>query len=152
MLLCNENFASPMHFFTGCLQCKKKLQPNIDFFANLQTFCAQAPCALFPPSLHLQKQKKGKVLYQQKRNMPLKVKLFESTCNIHNQVSSNHKSPGVPGFVAKSSLASGGRPVPARHVSPQRRLLWLPGAFLSSVIDAFRKVSNIIPNRFVEFA
>ena len=47
---------------------------------------------------------------------------------------------GVPGFVAKPG--GGGRPVPARHVSQlqPRRLLWLPGALLSSVIDAFRKV------------
>ena len=48
---------------------------------------------------------------------------------------------GVPGFVAKPG--GGGRPVPSRHISQlqqQRRLLWLPGALLSSVIDAFRKV------------
>ena len=52
---------------------------------------------------------------------------------------------GVPGFVAKPG--GGGRPVPARHVSQlPRRLLWLPGALLSSVIDAFRKV--FVPFRF----
>ena len=47
----------------------------------------------------------------------------------------------MPGFIAKPG--GGGRPVPSRHISQlqqQRRLLWLPGALLSSVIDAFRKV------------
>jgi len=51
---------------------------------------------------------------------------------------------GVPGFVAKPG--GGGRPVPARHVSQlPRRLLWLPGALLSSVIDAFRKEYQMWP-------
>ena len=52
---------------------------------------------------------------------------------------------GVPGFVAKPG--GGGRPVPARHVASvseaikgQRSLLWAPAAFLSTVIEAFRKV------------
>ena len=47
----------------------------------------------------------------------------------------------MPGFVAKPG-GGAGRPVPATHLLLQqpRKLLWLPGALLSSVIDAFRKV------------
>ena len=55
----------------------------------------------------------------------------------------------MPGFVAKPG--GGGRPVPSRHISQlqqQRRLLWLPGALLSSVIDAFRKVFAFLHFRF----
>jgi len=67
----------------------------------------------------------------------------------------NHKSvakhnAGVPGFVAKPG--GGGRPVPARHVASvseaikgQRSLLWAPAAFLSTVIEAFRKDFQLWP-------
>ena len=65
----------------------------------------------------------------------------------------NKHNAGVPGFVAKPG--GGGRPVPARHVASltseannvigglqkgHRSLLWAPAAFLSTVIEAFRKV------------
>ena len=71
-------------------------------------------------------------------------KIFSTHCVYAIQVSKSNVI-GVPGFVAKPG--GGGRPVPARHVSQlPRRLLWLPGALLSSVIDAFRKV--FVPFRF----
>jgi len=63
----------------------------------------------------------------------------------HKTVSKSN-AIGVPGFVAKPG--GGGRPVPSRHISQlqqQRRLLWLPGALLSSVIDAFRKEYQMWP-------
>ena len=68
--------------------------------------------------------------------------------NCYAQVSKSN-AIGVPGFVAKPG--GGGRPVPSRHISQlqqQRRLLWLPGALLSSVIDAFRKVFAFLHFRF----
>ena len=69
----------------------------------------------------------------------------------------NKHNAGVPGFVAKPG--GGGRPVPARHVASltseannvigglqkgHRSLLWAPAAFLSTVIEAFRKVPFFI--------
>ena len=69
----------------------------------------------------------------------LLIRKTPPNCIVYAQVSKSNVI-GVHGFVAKPG--GGGRPVPARHVSQlsPRRLLWLPGALLSSVIDAFRKV------------
>jgi len=75
----------------------------------------------------------------------------------HKNVANKHNA-GVPGFVAKPG--GGGRPVPARHVASltseannvigglqkgHRSLLWAPAAFLSTVIEAFRKDFQLWP-------
>ena len=70
----------------------------------------------------------------------LSIRKTPPNCIVYAQVSKSNVV-GVPGFVAKPG--GGGRPVPARQLP--RRLLWLPGALLSSVIDAFRKV--LVPFR-----